>query len=248
MKQTLFFDLDDTLIHCNKYFYLTIDRFVADMLVWFGADRIDEEEVRAKHMELDIAGIHALGFQSDRFPQSFIETYRHYAELTGRRTSAREEDRLWRLGRSVYDHEAEPYPHMAETLDALARAGHELHLYTGGEPLIQHRKIARLGLERYFESRIYVRQHKNVDALEHILTAGGQDRDHTWMIGNSIRTDVVPALTAGIHAIHMKTDAEWIYNLIDIEIEPRGAFLTLRQLAEVPDAITGYVSGAQRSS
>jgi putative hydrolase of the HAD superfamily len=245
MKQSILFDLDDTLIHCNKYFYQVIDRFADTMLDWFGDLGITRHAIREKQTEIDIAGIHTLGFQSSHFPQSFVETYRHFADLTGRRRSPLEEDTLWKLGLSVYELETEPYPFMQETLEHLSDAGHELHLYTGGEPLIQNRKIEHFQLSRYFGQRIYIRQHKNNEALENILRTGTFDREHTWMIGNSIRTDVVPALSAGIHAIHMKSDTEWLYNVIQIEVEPRGAFLTLDQLSDVPPAIQGYI---ERSS
>ncbi|GBF75882.1 hypothetical protein PA598K_04316 [Paenibacillus sp. 598K] len=242
MKQTILFDLDDTLIYCNKYFYQVIDRFTAQMLAWFGSYGVTADAVRDKQTEIDIAGIDVLGFKSDHFPQSFIETYRYFTELTGRRRDTIEENSLWQLGRSVYEHEVEPYPHMQETLDALAESGHELHLYTGGELLIQNRKIEQMQLQRYFDTRIYVRRHKNIEALEEIISGGPFDRDHTWMIGNSIRTDVVPALTAGLHAIHMITEVEWLYNVIEIAVEPRGAFFTLNHLREVPETIHGYVN------
>lgn len=243
MKQQLLFDLDDTLIHCNKYFFLVIDRFVAEMSVWFaGFDEVTPEAIRDKQIEIDIAGISVLGFKSEHFPQSFVESYRYFTELTGRRRSVAEEEKLWKLGLSVYELETEPYPHMEETLDRLAGTGHELHLYTGGEVLIQQRKITNMQLERYFGGRIYIRRHKNNDALEGILKEGQFDRKHTWMIGNSLRTDVVPALTSGLHAIHMLTESEWHYNIVPLTIEPQGAFYTLERLLDVPDTIHRYIN------
>lgn len=244
MKQQIMFDLDDTLIHCNKYFYLVIDQFIDAMTTWFaGFGPITVESIRDKQMEIDIACVAVSGFKSEHFPQSFVDTYTHFSHLTGRKRSSSEEIFLWKLGLSVYEHETEPYPQMEQTLFSLAEAGHELHLYTGGELLIQRRKIERLQLDRYFESRIYIRRLKNNDALEDILNTGTFDRNRTWMIGNSIRTDVVPALTAGIHAIHMRAKSEWEYNVIQIDVEPKGAFFTLDHLLEVPDTIHGYVNG-----
>lgn len=241
MKQTILFDLDDTLVHCNKYFYRVIDRFANLMAEWFRDHGLTAQAVRDKQTEIDIAGVHVLGFKSEHFPQSFIETYRYFSTLYGHASSAAEEDTLWKLGFSVYELETEPYPFMEETLDRLASAGHELHLYTGGEPLIQRRKIERFSLERYFGSRIYIRRHKNVEALENIVRAGGFDRARTWMIGNSIRTDIVPALTAGIHAIHMKAETEWLYNIVGIDVQPKGAFLSLHRLSEIPPAIENHI-------
>ncbi|MFC4777733.1 HAD family hydrolase [Paenibacillus sp. GCM10023252] len=243
MKQHILFDLDDTLIHCNKYFYLVIEQFVESMTTWFaGYPEVTPAAVRDKQTEIDIAGVAILGFKSEHFPQSFVDTYEYFSALLGRPRSPVEIDFAWKLGLSVYDHETEPYPDMQATLDRLAERGHELHLYTGGEILIQKRKIEHAQLERYFQSRVYIRQHKNSEALEHILAEGLFDRGQTWMIGNSIRTDVVPALTAGINAIHMKAETEWLYNIIQIEVEPKGAFFTLNRLIEVPDTIHGYVS------
>lgn len=242
MKQQILFDLDDTLIHCNKYFYLVIDRFVQQMSGWFaGYDEVTPEAIRDKQIEIDIAGVSAMGFKSEHFPQSFVDSYRYFSDLTGRRRSAAEEETLWKLGLSVYELETEPYPYMEETLDRLAGSGHELHLYTGGEMLIQQRKINNMGLERYFGDRIYIRRHKNYEALEGILNKGTFDRKHTWMVGNSLRTDVIPALTAGLHAIHMLAETEWHYNIVPVTIEPQGAFYTLERLLDVPDTIHQYI-------
>jgi putative hydrolase of the HAD superfamily len=241
MKQTLIFDLDDTLIHCNKYFHLILDQFADEMTSWYGSFDISQQEIVGKHTEIDIAGVQLLGFTSDHFPQSFVDTYRYFQALTGRPSSPLEEEHLWKLGNSVYELEVEPYPYMEETLELLTREGHELHLYTGGELTIQQRKIDQMKLQHYFNNRIYIRQHKNSEALEQILSQGGFDRNLTWMIGNSLRTDVLPALQCGIHAVYLKQEREWNYNLIPIDAQPRGAFFTLQALPEVPPAIDRYL-------
>ncbi|MFC4306480.1 HAD family hydrolase [Cohnella boryungensis] len=241
MSQTILFDLDDTLIYCNKYFHHILDRFADQMLEWFGPTGIERETITAKQTEIDIAGVQVLGFKSEHFPQSFVDTYRFFQEYTGRTLSQLEVDDLWKLGLSVYDLEVEPYPLMDETLESLVRQGHELHLYTGGDPIIQRRKIESMNLERYFDDRIYVRQHKNTDALENILFEGRFDRANTWMIGNSIRTDVLPALHCGINAVYLKRETEWTYNVIPIDAQPSGALLTLTELPDVPPAIHNYL-------
>jgi putative hydrolase of the HAD superfamily len=241
MKQNILFDLDDTLIYCNRYFHEVLNRFGEIMLEWFGPFGATREGIMEKHTEIDIAGVNVLGFQSEHFPQSFVDTYRYYSRLYGRKISTEEERWLWELGIGVYDHEVEPYPHMEETLRQLIAEGHRLHLYTGGEPAIQRRKIERMNLERFFEDRIYVRQHKNTEALRSILKHGRFDPEHTWMIGNSLRTDVMPALECGIHSIYLKQEEEWAYNVIPIETAPKGAFITLTALNEVPPAIHHYL-------
>ncbi|TFE24867.1 HAD family hydrolase [Cohnella luojiensis] len=241
MSQKIMFDLDDTLVYCNKYFHFILDQFADEMTSWYTPAGISRENIMAKQTEIDIAGVQILGFKSEHFPQSFIDTYRYFQNLTGRVASPLEEEKLWKLGNSVYELDVEPYPLMEETLDSLASGGHELHLYTGGDMLIQYRKIEQMNLERYFQNRIYVRQHKNKDALEQILSEGRFDRANTWMIGNSVRTDVLPALHCGIHAVYLKQKAEWTYNVIPIDAKPSGALLTLTALPQVPPAISDYL-------
>jgi putative hydrolase of the HAD superfamily len=237
------FDLDDTLVYCNKYFHFILDRFADEMMDWFGTAGITRADIAAKQTEIDIAGVQILGFKSEHFPQSFIDTYRHFQQLTGRAPSPLDEEKLWKLGNSVYELQVEPYPMMEETLESLAGNGHELHLYTGGDVLIQYKKIESMRLERYFGDRIYVRQHKNTEALEQILSAGAFDRANTWMIGNSVRTDVLPAVRCGINAVYLKQEAEWTYNVLPIDAEPSAALLTLTALPQVPPAIHDYLHG-----
>lgn len=240
-KQTILFDLDDTLIHCNKYFDEILDQFADLMTTWFGGYRLTADEVKRKQYEFDSAGVHVLGFAAGHFPQSLVETYEHYSATTGRHPSEEERKRLTSLGKSVYDFpNIEPYPNMTETLGSLRDQGHELFLYTGGDHGIQTSKVTRMGLDAYFGDRLFVSSHKTTTVLESILSKHNFNRDKTWMIGNSIRTDVVPALETGINAIHIPAITEWQYNVIDIEVKPRKAFLQLKKLLDVPPAISRF--------
>jgi len=241
MKQKILFDLDDTLIYCNKYFHFILDQFSDEMTTWYSPAGVSRANILEKQIEIDVERVKVQGFKSEHFPQSFVDTYRYFQNITGRAASSLEEEKLWKLGQSVYELEVEPYPMMEETLDSLARGGHELHLYTGGDSLIQRKKIRHMKLERYFQDRIYVRQHKNTAALEEILTDGRFERGNTWMIGNSVRTDVLPALQCGINAVYLKQEAEWTYNIIPIDAKPIGAFFTLNALPQIPPTINDYL-------
>ncbi|MBU6146461.1 MAG: HAD hydrolase-like protein, partial [Paenibacillaceae bacterium] len=91
-------------------------------------------------------------------------------------------------------------------------AGYCLSLHTGGDRAVQLRKLDRHGLRDIFGGRIYVHQHKNTDALERVLTTIGVDRSDTWMVGNSTRSDIVPALECGIGAIYVPPLTTWAYD------------------------------------
>jgi putative hydrolase of the HAD superfamily len=243
-EQTILFDLDDTLAHCNKYFDTVIDQFVDLMLTWFSGHGLRIEDVKQKQLEIDLAGVHIHGFMADRFPQSFVETYHYYAERYNRPISRKEEEWLLQLGHTVYEFTVEPYPHMKETLETLESAGHRLYLYTGGDASIQMKKVRDLGLDTYFQDRIFVTVHKTKEFMESLLHEQRFDRRHTWMIGNSVRTDILPALHAGIHSIYIPAVLEWQYNTGVIDIAPKGAFYQLPSLREVPETIQAYTRKA----
>ena len=241
LRQILFFDLDDTLIHCNKYFNEILSRFADWMIARFQGTTRDE--VLEKQVEFDLAGVRKVGFVKDRFPESLVETYDYFSALTGRTARDQERNELRELGYDVYDQQYEPYPDMEETLETLKAQGHKLCLYTGGDRDVQQAKVNQLGLKRFFEGRIYVERRKDEQAMERLLRSTDSDRSKTWMIGNSARTDILPALKSGIHAIHIPTADEWEYNRADIRVQPKGAFFRLNRLAEVPETIERYITG-----
>ncbi len=236
-KQTLLFDLDDTLIHCNKYFDFVLAQFFDLMTTWFAGYRITTEDVTKKQYEIDEIGVQKHGFVSDHFPQSLVDTYAYFSAMTGRQTSEEEQRRLYDIGMSVYAQTIEPYPNMTETLERLTARGHHLFLYTGGETVIQERKVKQMGLDTFFEDRIFISPHKTTPVMESILEKQKFDRSRTWMIGNSIRTDIIPALETGINAIHIPAITEWKYNIVEITAEPKRLFLQLKSLLDVPPAI-----------
>jgi putative hydrolase of the HAD superfamily len=245
-QQTILFDLDDTLIYCNKYFFDAIDRFAQRLQHYLMESRqdtrISKQEIEDKQLELDMIGVKKHGFVKQRFPESLVETYHFYRDAAGLPKDRSFEEELWDIGMKVYDQEYEPYPHMFETLDELKHEGHELHLYTGGDASIQTYKVEQMELRKYFDNRIYITPHKTTDYMKKVIDEQRFDRDHTWMIGNSARTDVVPALQNGIHAIFIPIEQEWKFNQIDITDTPQGAFLTLGSIKQVPNAIREFTA------
>jgi len=238
-KLNLLFDLDDTLIHCNKYFDLVIDQFADLLETWFAGVRLTKDEIKKKQLELDLAGIHVAGFAAERFPESFAETYDHYCAMHGRQRDPEERRRLLELGYTVYDSEFELYPNVVDTLSRLRAEGHLISLYTGGVEKIQRAKVEKVNLGPFFDDRIFVAQHKNATALEGILTSMGFDRSRTWMIGNSLRTDIAPAIECGIGAVYIPPLSNWAFDLVDIPLGASERLLRLESISQVPAALAG---------
>ncbi|WP_127529769.1 HAD family hydrolase [Paenibacillus kobensis] len=237
-KQTIIFDLDDTLVHCNKYFGIVIDQFLDRMMTLF--PRTERAVIRSRLMEIDLASVAANGLTMEHLPESFVATYKAFCGEQGAAADNRTADELYNLGLSVFSIPVEPLPQMVETLERLRDEGYRLVLHTGGEESNQYRKITQLELSAYFDTRIYISKHKDTAALQRIVDQMRLNLADAWMIGNSLRTDVMPGLSVGLNVIHIPTEDEWEYNNIEIDVKPRGAYLTLKSLEAIPDAIRAY--------
>ncbi|WP_166244615.1 HAD family hydrolase [Paenibacillus turpanensis] len=238
--QTILFDLDDTLSHCNKYFDQVSEQFSATMNDWFGSYSVSPDEIKDKQVEIDLTYVKQFGLTSEHFKRSFVETYYYFCEQTGKKAEPEDASYLTNLAMSVYDQQYEPYPHTYEILQSLKEAGHQLHLHTGGEEHIQKKKISQLELAAYFGNRIFISKHKNTDALRGILDTLQCDKKTTWMVGNSLRTDILPALELGINAIHIPAENEWEYNNIRIDIQHEGIYETVPSLLDVPSILAKH--------
>lgn len=236
-QQTLILDLDDTLIHCNKYFVESRNSFGNVMRKWFKSKSLTKKEILQKQSELDIKAVEQHGFHSSLYIQSLVATYKYYCETFERKMKSAEINQVEKIGQSVFQRKVKPFPYMYEILDTLQAEGHQLYLFTGGDVINQHRKITQLGLTAYFEERIFIFEHKNTATLQQVLNQINSDKKKTWMIGNSLKTDIKPAIELGINAIHIPAEIEWSYNIVDIEIEPSGTYAQLKSLVHLPEYI-----------
>lgn len=234
-RQHLIFDLDDTLSYCNKYFDEVLDQFIEEMVNEF--EGISRDEVRELQLAIDLKQVDANGLTTNHFPESFVRVYEKLCSDWNMPRDEAQKQFLYRLGQSVFEMPVEAMPDMNETLERLKTDGYELYLHTGGEEKNQRRKIAQLELAAYFDNRIFISLHKNTAALQSIIEQIPADRRHLWMIGNSPRTDMIPALEAGINAIYIPAASEWSFNMAEIDVRSERVFLTLERLSDVPEAI-----------
>jgi putative hydrolase of the HAD superfamily len=232
-QQTLILDLDDTLIHCNKYFKKSKFEFVKKLQGLFKT--LTHDEILQKQMEIDLKSIEEHGLHSSRYPESLVDTYVYFCQKFNREMKEKEIDAIRNIGRKVFEMEVEPFPYMYKVLEVLQEEGHHLFLFTGGDAFNQYRKIFQLGLEEYFNKGIFIFKHKNTKALKTVLTKIRSEKRSTWMIGNSLKTDIKPAIELGINAVHIPSEIEWSYNIIDIDIEPKGTFAELKSLLQLPE-------------
>lgn len=237
-QQTLIMDLDDTLIHCRKYFIESKNLFADLMLDWFHLTT--KEEILAKQLEIDIKNVEEFGLHSSLYPESLILTYKYFCVKYGRRIKEEEIEQVWNIGQRVFQIEVQPFPYLYEVLEKLQDDGHELYLFTGGDEKNQKRKIDQLGLEPYFRDRMFISEHKNLAALRFVLDEIKTEKKYIWMVGNSLKTDISPAIELGINAIHIPAEIEWSYNIVDIDIKANGAWVELQSLLQLPEYLRDY--------
>jgi len=198
--QHLIFDADDTLWENNVHFERAIEDFI-DVL---DHATLSRAEVRAVLDEIERANAGVHGYGSRAFARNLRQCCERLAELP------LSDDTLALVtgfGERILSQEIELIAGVEETLAALAPR-HDLTLMTKGHPEEQRMKIDRSGLAHRFRHAEVVPE-KTADAYLALAASLGLDPARTWMIGNSPKSDVNPALAAGLNAVYIPHAATW---------------------------------------
>lgn len=194
-------DADDTLWHNESIFHLTQDQYV-DLLKDYG----EPDHMRARLLEVEIRNLKLYGYGVKSFTLSMIETA---IDLTRGAVPAKTIMQILDLGRAMLEHPVEPLPGVAETLAAL-KGGYKLLMVTKGDLMNQEQKLARSGLGDCFDA-IEIVSEKDAQTYRRIVARQGLAPDATVMIGNSMKSDVLPALEAGLWGIHIPYHLTWAH-------------------------------------
>ncbi len=227
--RTVVFDLDDTLIHTHTH-YLRVREDAYLHMQKLGLDTADAE----RHLnEIEYANIKLFGFSKERFPLSLAALYKRLCELQGVKFDHRERHRVEGIGWSVYETAHPLITGAKEILESLALQGYKLHLFTKGDVEIQNSKITNAGLWDYFHS-VTVCPDKTVEAYQLLITKLGLDPTATVMVGDSIKSDINPAIAAGMRAIHIPPEGgSWV---LEME-EPHPSHARVASLQELPPTL-----------
>jgi len=219
----LIFDADDTLWENNIYFQRAIEEFL-ELLAPVAPDR---RVVHGILSQVEQEHIPRRGYGSRNFIDSLHETFRRFrAGSDGRAYSLAIEA----IGERLLRHPIELRPGVAPTLEAL-RARHRLLVFTKGDPQEQTDKLDRSGLRGFFE-RIEVVEEKDAAAYRELVGRHGLRGESTAMIGNSPRSDVLPALAAGLWAVFLPHPHTWEREEEPVEPHPR--LLLTQTFSELP--------------
>ena len=212
-RQHLIVDADDTLWENNIYFERAFDRF-CDFL---DHSRLSPEEVRSVLDEIETVNSKVHGYGTANFTRNLTECYHRLVE---RDIGNDDLTRIMSFTEQILHHPIEVIPGVEETLQYLS-VRHDLTLFTKGNPEEQKLKLDRSGLGIYFGHTAIVKE-KDASSYAALITSRRLDSGRTWMIGNSPKSDINPALEAGIKAVFVPHAHTWRLEHEDVrEIEGR---------------------------
>ena len=228
---TIGFDADDTLWQNELFFRSTEKQFVAML-----ADHGDEAKISARLLEAEKRNLATYGFGIKGFTLSMIETA---IEVTEGRVPATVISRILEAGRQMLAHPIEVLPHARETIERLA-GSYRLVLITKGDLFDQERKLAQSGLGDFFQA-VEIVSDKSAHTYARLFDRHGDGAERSMMVGNSLKSDVVPAIEAGSWGIYVPHELTWVLEHVEA---PREAarFRQIADLGQLPgliDSIAG---------
>ena len=222
-RHHLLIDADDTLWENNIYFEEAFEQFV-DFL---DHASMSAAEIRTVLDEIEIANIKIHGYGAANFARNLAQCYARLAEREIRQDDLRT---VMSYAERILDCPMQLIEGVSETL-AYLTARHELTLFTKGHPEEQKLKIDRSGLGELFHHTAIVKE-KDTKAYATLARERALDTERTWMVGNSPKSDINPALAAGLKAVYIPHPRTW--GLEHEEIQPAdGRLLVLESFADL---------------
>jgi putative hydrolase of the HAD superfamily len=209
--QTLLIDADDTLWENNIYFERAIARFIS----FLNHHEFSPEQVREVLNDVERECIVKHGYGLHSFAHALLDTFER---LSVGPVTTELHAQINSFAHTVAEHPIELLPEVPQTLQYLS-IRHRLILVTKGALAEQTGKIERSGLKEYFEATEIVAE-KDSAAYHALAEKYELARDSTWMIGNSPRSDINPALAAGLHAVFVPHGDTWILEHEEVNAAP----------------------------
>ena len=223
--QALLIDADDTLWENNVYF----EQAIAEFMRMLNHQEMTPVEVRQFLNQVERETILEHGYGAHSFAHSLVKTFEHLARQP---VTPEMHEFIWGFAHRVSTCELELIEGVPETLGYLSGRGHHLVLMTKGNFTEQSGKVDRSGLKEYFAA-VEVVAEKSAPAYKDVVAKYRLESEATWMVGNSPRSDINPALAAGINAVFVPHDNTWVLEHETINAAPNG--LRLLQVAKFKD-------------
>jgi putative hydrolase of the HAD superfamily len=214
--QTLLIDADDTLWENNIYF----ERAIAAFISFLDHHEYSPAAVRSTLNAVERETILAHGYGLTSFTRSLVACFER---LSPAPVTEEKVQRILGFARAIAEQEIELLPGVAETLAQLA-SRHRLILMTKGDRAEQADKLARSGLSAHF-SAVEIVEEKDPLAYRQVIARHELAPHTSWMIGNSPKSDINPALAAGLHTVFLFHKDTWVLEHASLDPAPAGQHL-----------------------
>lgn len=198
------FDADDTLWHGEVHYQDALEEFKQILSGWGNPQSIDEALYEIEMKNLPIYGYGVKAFMLSMLEASIL--------ISNKNIQGKDVAEIISLGRSMLENDVVLYPEVKETLEVLA-GFYPLMVITKGDLLDQTSKVSRSGLEKYFPL-VEVVNEKTPGSYQAVFDKYNIDPKSMLMVGNSIRSDVVPILALGGTAVHIPADTTWEHEIV----------------------------------
>jgi putative hydrolase of the HAD superfamily len=215
--QTLMIDADDTLWENNVYF----EQAIAEFIERLNHQHMSPEEVRHFLNGVERETIMERGYGSHSFAHSLVKCFERLSESP---VTPALHDFIWGFAHKVSTYPIELISGVAETLEYLNQRRHHVIMMTKGDFTEQQAKVERSGLKEYFAA-VEIVAEKNAPTYRQIVSKYELAPETTWMVGNSPRSDINPALAAGINAVFVPHDMTWVLEHETVDDPPAGVKL-----------------------
>lgn len=220
----LIVDADDTLWENNVYFDNAFDTFVN----YLEHSTLNADEIRGILDEIELANSRVHGYGSLNFGRNLQECYRKLAE---REIAPSDLETVKGFALRILEQPLELIAGVEQTLAYLS-GRHDLTLFTKGNAEEQKMKIQRSGLSEFFAHTAIVKE-KNVASYQELIIARGIAQESAWMIGNSPKSDINPALDAGLNAVFIPHSTTWTLERQELRDPGPGQLLILERFADL---------------
>ncbi len=221
-------DADDTLWQAEINFRNAQKELIQILSLWK-----EPGEIKEALFEIEMRNLPKYGYGVKAFVLSMIETAVKISDGEVRGASI---EKILAIGNAMLEAQVIPEPHVQETIEELSKK-YRLMVITKGDLLDQTAKIARSGLAPYF-SLVEVVNEKTVETYEHILEKYNLKAETFLMVGNSLKSDILPVLKLGGRAIHISADTTWAHEVVSDFDNTHENFYELEHFGQIPELIS----------
>jgi len=236
-EHLLILDLDDTLIDTSDVYWRARTLFVSEMV----AEGFPAETVIDTFESIDAEYMGIMGFAPDRYTKSMLETCRVLLHKRGHSPSDETVARIVSYGQLILETNPDPIDGAGELL-RWAASRYYMALLTRGEDKLQYRKLEHAGFASFFQM-VKVVPRKDAAAFRHVVETAGYDPQKTWVVGDSLLSDVNPANAIGANCIlyaYHHSEYHWRQEHVARAVQPCYVAHNLRAvmtILEYPDSI-----------